>query len=385
MTGKHRYHHPATTHSAMHDPIADHNRMTKNGQRHGEIMRTIKLSLVIGKKDSGVSTLLNSFAERADMQDSLIVDGDQADDCPPLSERWSADEIAIWLKSGQALGLTGGYHRIIIASADLRAPRHLLHALAAEPDLSAAFRLDAVTSVIAATDALLESEATGPSSRAAAIADRIVLTKTDQADPAMAKRLAAELKALNPPAPILRARHGDIGPARLVDSGLFDPLTGNVDIDRWLCEAAFGWEASRRGGSAAGLNLPGSTFDRLGDGKGVSFFAITLDRAVDSTVLSVFLKLLMADRGADLLRLKGIVATDEHPDRPALIDGREHIIQPLLWLPAWPTTDHRSRLVFVTTNISEAWIRSLLAMLADQLGSAEAPEPQIAMLEAEAG
>ena len=201
------------------------------------------------------------------------------------------------------------------------------------------------------------------------------MTKTDRARPEALKRLGSALKALNPPAPILRARDGDIGPARLVDSGLFDPVTGSVDIDRWLCEAAFNFEASRRDGSAARLN---ELMSRLGR-SAVGFFAITIDQPIDSTVLSVFLKLLMADRGADLLRLKGIVATSDHPDRPALIDGREHIIQPLLWLPAWPTADHRSRLVFATSAFSETWIRTLLTTLCDQLNLAEPPALRLAM------
>ena len=104
------------------------------------------------------------------------------------------------------------------------------------------------------------------SRRLLAIADRIVLTHCDRARPGAVTRLAKALKALNPPAPILRARNGDIGPARLVDGGLFDPIDGSVDIDRWLCEAAFGFEATRRGGP----NLPETALSRLNNDVGVT-------------------------------------------------------------------------------------------------------------------
>ncbi len=107
---------------------------------------------------------------------------------------------------------------------------------------------------------------------------------------------------------------------------------------------------------------------------------MTIDQPLDGAVLSVFLRLLMADRGTDLLRLKGIVATKDHPDRPALIDGREHLIQPLLWLKTWPTTDRRGRLVFVTADTSEDWIRTLLTTLSDQLELSETPELQLTRL-----
>ena len=327
-------------------------------------MQPIHLSMVIGKKGSGVSTLLQAFAERADTQGTAIVDG------PGLTEAWDTDMIATWLRRYQKSDGSPATGHIVFAAEDLRAPRHLLQALA-EPDLAAAFRLSAVTYAIDARDPKDKVNAA-----AACSADRIVLTHTDRARPGAVTRLAKALKALNPPAPILRARHGDIGPARLVDGGLFDPVDGSIDIDRWLCEAAFGFEASRRGVSASSLGEVQSTL-----GRSAGFFAVTIDQPLDSAVLSVFLKLLMADRGTDLLRLKGIVASEDHPDRPALIDGREHLIQPLLWLETWPTADRRGRLVFTTTDTSEDWIRTLLTTLSDQLKLQTMPELQMAMVE----
>lgn len=344
-------------------------------------MHPAHLSLVIGSKGCGLSTLLKAFGERADTEGALIIDeghaglaGQAGQVGDGLPETWDSVAIAAWLKRHQRRA-----NNIVLASSDLRAPRHLLQALANDPVLAATFRLSSLTYAIDTSDAKNQVEAASPAGRAVAIADRIVLTKTDRAEPDAVKRLAAVLKAQNPPAPILRARNGDIGPARLVDSGLFDPVTNSVDIDRWLCEAAFNFETTRRGGG--GASRPSEVKSTLGR-SAVRFFAITIDQPLDGTVLSVFLKLLMADRGTDLLRLKGIVATEDHPDRPALIDGREHLIQPLLWLPAWPTADHRSRLVFSTTNFSETWIRTLLTTLCDQLKLAETPALQLAGMEA---
>ncbi len=363
-------------------------RRIRHGEKpSGEVMQPKNVSLVIGRREDGVPALLDSFARRADMRDSLVVNG--------LAESWDDEAIANWLQR-----LRPGAAHIVLASADLATPRHLLQTLADHPDLASAYRLNAVTGtassltlseaaerVCAGSDGTTErEEARGSESladpqlrRLFACVDRIVLTHTDRVRPEVVTRLAKALKALNPPAPILRAKNGDIGPARLVDGGLFDPITGSVDIDRWLCEAAFNFEATRRGGSAAVLNLPETAFSCLNNDIGIRFFAVTIDQPLDSTVLSVFLKLLMADRGADLLRLKGIVATTDYPDRPALIDGREHLIQPLLWLDAWPTADHRGRLVFTTTRMSEDWIRTLLATLTEQLDLAETPVFKLAM------
>ncbi|MEZ5932142.1 MAG: GTP-binding protein [Alphaproteobacteria bacterium] len=337
-------------------------------------MQPVQLSLVIGEPGSGVSTLLAAFARRADAQTTRILDPGRASGANgDLGRTCDVEGITALLRQDAC-----DAGPLVLAAHDLRAPRRLLQALADDPNLGASHRLNAVTLAIDASAAKTDVKAVGPADpcdRAAAVADRIVLTKTDLAEPGAVKRLASTLKTLNPPAPILRARHGDIGPARLVDGGLFDPVTSSVDIDRWLCEAAFGFEAARRGGP----DLPETALSRLRNDVGVGFFAVTIDQPVEGTVLSVFLKLLMAEHGGDLLRLKGIVAIADHPDRPALIDGREHLIQPLLWLPAWPTADRRSRLVFSTLDVSETWIRTLLTALSDQLRLQETPVLQLAL------
>jgi G3E family GTPase len=374
-------------HAPAPDPALPDDRITAIGNGSGGVMRTVFLSLVMGSRGSGVSTLLEGFARRADMAGTLILDDGQSTDGDltlPLS--WRADDLDVWLA-----GLASAAHdraawrhdRIVMAADDLSAPRRLLHALAAANLPGVAARLDGVTLAIAA-DGACDPLGDDRLKRAAAIADRIVLTKADRQDPSTVKQLAGRLKALNPPAPVLTAKDGDLGPARLVDSGLFDPITRNIDIDRWLCEAAYGWETSRRAGGRENAGSP--SLQKPIAARGFRSFAVTLDQPISSTVLTVFLKFLMAERGADLLRLKGIIATAEHPDRPALLDGTEHVIQPLFWLPRWPTADHRSRLVFVTTEITEQWIRALLATLCDQIAPAQgitkAREPalQMAML-----
>ena len=367
------------------DPIPPARRNSLCEQPLGRIMQPTPVSLVVGEKGSGVSTLLDAYRERADTRDTLLLDG------PPRT--WDTESVAAWLTGHRE----ASHASIALAADDLRAPRHLLQALAENPDLAAIYRLDSVTGaasaltlseaaggVCAGSDGTVEGEEARGSTviadpslrRFFTTADRIILTHTDRVRPGAVRKIAASLKSLNPPAPILRARFGDIGPARLVDSGLFDPVTGSVDIDRWLCEAAFGIEASRRGVSAPNLGEVQSTLGRSAAG----FFAVTIDQPLDGAVLSVFLKLLMADSSTDLLRLKGIVATEDHPDRPALIDGRDHLIQPLLWLETWPTADRRGRLVFTTADTSEDWIRTLLTTLSDQLKLQAIPELQMAMV-----
>jgi G3E family GTPase len=348
--------------------------------RAGSIMLPISLCLLLGPKTAGKSTLLAGLRQRADLPPILVIDQAVAWSVQPdrgavplaLPPRPDWGELAQpedflawlrWLLAGPAGAPAPA--RILLASDLPQAPRHLLRALAADAELAARFRLDGVTLCIDAATGEAALAAEPALRRQAALADRIVLTKTDLAAPARLRALAGRLKALNPPAPILRARQGDIGPARLIDSGLFDPLTGSVDIDRWLCEAAYGFEAGRRGVLAARAGRS-RLLERMAGTSEFRSFALTLDTPISSTALAVFLKLLMAE-DARLLRLKGIVAVAERPDLPAILDGTEQVVQRPLWLAGWPTADRRTRLVLVTSDLPDRWVAGLLATLDGQL------------------
>ncbi|MGK3796905.1 GTP-binding protein, partial [Enterococcus faecium] len=75
-------------------------------------------------------------------------------------------------------------------------------------------------------------------------------------------------------------------------------------------------------------------------------------------------------KGPDLLRLKGIVNLEGH-DRPVVIHGVQHIFHPPVTLDAWPSDDRRTRLVFITLDISAEDLRGTFALMTiglDQFG-----------------
>ena len=87
-------------------------------------------------------------------------------------------------------------------------------------------------------------------------------------------------------------------------------------------------------------------------GENIQAFAMTADRPVNMIVFSLFLDLLAAQVGADLLRVKGIINIAGE-NRPAVIHGVQHIFHPVKWLDAWPDEDVRTRLVFITRNMQK--------------------------------
>jgi G3E family GTPase len=94
-------------------------------------------------------------------------------------------------------------------------------------------------------------------------------------------------------------------------------------------------------------------------------FVVTVSEPLDWTAFGIWLTMLLQARGADLLRVKGLlnVAGPEADDSgPLLLNGVQHVVHPPEHLDAWPDEDRRSRIVFIGRGLDRADVeRSLLA------------------------
>lgn len=79
-------------------------------------------------------------------------------------------------------------------------------------------------------------------------------------------------------------------------------------------------------------------------------FCFSVDVPIPEEVFAAWLEVSMSFVGADILRVKGILNI-EGSDRPVVIHGVQHIFHPPVTLPAWPSDDKRSRLVFITRDV----------------------------------
>ena len=86
----------------------------------------------------------------------------------------------------------------------------------------------------------------------------------------------------------------------------------------------------------------------------------------------MFVDLLRSTQGAKLLRLKAIVRTVEHPDRPLVLHGVQHVFHPPVWLEAWPDGDRRTRMVLITKGVPAAWLETLLEVLDEEVSGLQA-------------
>jgi G3E family GTPase len=119
------------------------------------------------------------------------------------------------------------FRRVILETTGLADPAPVLQTAMAHPYLVMRYRLDGVIAVVDAVNAAATLDAHMESVKQVAVADRIVLTKTDLIDTAERRHgkdlLMQRLRALNPAAPILDAAANEATPAHLLACGLFDP------------------------------------------------------------------------------------------------------------------------------------------------------------------
>mgnify|MGYP001367826159 CR=1 FL=1 len=250
------------------------------------------------------------------------------------------------------------FERVLIETTGLADPAPILHTLMADPLVATRYRLDSVIATVDAVNGDGQLDRHPESVKQAAVADRLLLTKTDLvADPVSRRdldRLKDRLRRLNPAAALLEIRDGEVDPDLLFGAGLYDPATKSPDVARWLKEEAYA--------AADGHDHHDHSHDHRHEHRhdsGIRAYCIYRDGPLAWDVWVGWLEALIATRGADILRMKGLLNV-AGLDAPVAVHGVQHLFHPPAMLPAWPGEDRRSRLVFITQNIGEDAIRMML-------------------------
>ena len=241
------------------------------------------------------------------------------------------------------------FRRVLLETTGLADPAPVLHTAMAHPYLVQRYRLDGVVTVVDCVNGEATLDAHAEAVKQAAVADRIVLTKTDLADATHRERIVARLRALNPAAPIFDAAKGEATAERLLACGLYNPERKTPDVKKWLAAEAY----------ADAHSHDHHHQDANRHDEHIGAFVLTADAAIPAGTLEMFLELLRATYGDKLLRLKGIVKLAEMPDTPVVVHGVQHVFHPTARLQRWPDDDHRTRLVFITRDLPERTVREL--------------------------
>ena len=244
-----------------------------------------------------------------------------------------ADELRSLLDRRDA-GTVPPFRRVVVETTGLADPTPIVSTLLSEPLLRHHVALDGVIATVDAQHGLR-----GPESvKQAAIADVLVVTKTDLADGAELER---ELGRLNPTGEVVEAVHGGIAPSRLLERGAHDVRAlGTAGVE-----------------STQAFPSADEPHAHEGDVRAV---ALSSSEPLDWLGFGVWLTMLLHARGKDILRVKGIV--DVGGDGPVLVNAVQHVVHPPVHLDGWPNGDRRSRLVLIGRDLAaDALERSLRA------------------------
>jgi len=251
------------------------------------------------------------------------------------------------------------FTRAVIETTGLADPAPVLHALLSDPIVAERYMIDGVVTTVDAVNGAGTLDRQIEAVKQAAIADRLIITKTDLADTASVNSLRARLAALNPGAPQLYAAQGAIDASALFGLGLFDPQTKSADVQRWLRDEAVAAHAEHDEAH------DDDHHDVNRHDARIRAFCITRDKPISWSALSGWLDALASMRGDDLLRLKAIVAIAEKPDQPVVLHGVQHLFHPPVLLPRWPSEDRRTRIVFITRDLPQQAIEESFAAFAE--------------------
>jgi G3E family GTPase len=219
------------------------------------------------------------------------------------------------------------YDRVVIETSGLTDPAPVLQSMMTDPNLSRTHQTAYVVTVVDTIHGETTLREHIEARHQIALADRVLLSKTDLQ--VASDGLVTVLDGLNPGASRLTTQLA--APTDLFGSPSFVALTERLE--------------------------PLSLGPRHND---MDTFVVIRDRPLPALALTLLLQAVVEHCGTRLLRLKGLVAVAEMPERPAVIHGVRHVVSAPDFLDRWPSEDKRTRIVFITKGVPRYFVSRLL-------------------------
>ena len=365
-------------------------------------MNKIWITVITGFLGSGKTTLLNTLLKHPEMSQAAVIVNEFGEIGIDYDLVERSDENIVQLANGclccsvkgdlidtfrdlyiqRNAGTIPYFDRVVIETTGIADPAPVLQIIFTNPMVMNHYSLDGVVTTVDVINGVSSLERFPECVKQAAIADRLILTKSDLVEVSdhgeKVKDLSDRLRALNPAAPIVVRNTGDVDPGDLFGTGMFNPETKTIDFNSWLNPEQYLSETTENPFNAneADSEVTLSYYkdhghtpeDRRGNDNHhhnplIKTFCIVRDEPMSLEMLRMFLEGLSNEAGPDLLRVKGIVNIENEPERPAIIQGAQLIFHSLEFMDRWPSEDHRTRIVFITHNIDKKYIEDTMSLI----------------------
>jgi G3E family GTPase len=338
------------------------------------------VTILTGFLGSGKTTLLNRAMRAPAMAKTAVVINEFGE--VPLDHMLAAqsDDTITVLENGclcctvfgdLVTTLNNLYHRredgeiprfdhVVIETSGLADPAPLIQAFLSDPTLAGLYRIAAVIATVDAVNGPHTLDEHIESVRQVALADQIFITKLDLLDPAKAKAdeeaLTARLRRLNPAAKISCIDAQSFDPGAVLRSDALAPGGETGNVRAWLNASAYEHQPDHHHDHDA------HDHHHLHD-RDIASFCFIRNEPIPREALRLLLDALQQNLGPNLLRVKGLINVAEEPERPAVIQGAQHLLHNLTFLERWPDADRRSKIVFITQGFDRAEVEDIIALL----------------------
>jgi len=238
------------------------------------------------------------------------------------------------------------FDRILVETTGLADPVPVLRTLASDETIAPRLRPGAVITLVDGVNGESRLDDCPEALKQAAVADCLLVSKTDLADAGALGKLRGRLARINPGAQVHEVVRGEIAPGLLFETALLDPASRSNAVERWLNEEAYARAEPAR---AAGRH-----------GEGIRAFAVRHGEPVTGAGLTAWLNLMATLKGARLLRVKGIVNV---AGSPMVVHVVQSVIHEPVALESWPSADRDTRIVFITRGMERSEIEATLPAL----------------------
>jgi G3E family GTPase len=244
------------------------------------------------------------------------------------------------------------FDRVLIETTGLADPVPIAQTVVTDEKLAPTYQLDSVITLVDGVNGLQQLDSQPESVKQAALADRLLISKTDLPEATAVPALLARLSELNPGAQVLAVAHGEVTPALLFGAAI-NAESRAAEVQRWLREDAFVRVEARQ--TTLGTRKRISAHDAR-----IQSYSVHLDEPISAAGLTAWLTALASLRGSELLRVKGLLNVD---GEPVAVHAVQTLIHEPVTLQQWPDAERRSRLVFIARGMNRADIESTLDVL----------------------